>query len=424
MQDNQLSTPDELLDTIEKHEEEFPSLSDISLGAKSKTELTGKLTIMISSAVLEKQVAACIRAVAKNPIVPILDCLHFRIGEGDLMTITGSDLRTSITATLPVWVVNNSLAENLGWCIEATPLHRLLLALPEQPVTLLLDGLKFSLLTESGIYNFTAENGADYPKQPTLDDPETFAWPADELNGIFRDLLPYMSQDDLRPAMTGAGCEVFSGGVDWAATDGHQLIHVRDTLNVRYERVSSFVVSGPTLKQFLALKVKGEEVAVELTPARIRFSWGNKTFTARLIEERFPDFRKAIPEEFTRTATVNRLALLRVLERAMLFVNAHSNQVALKFTPDSSVSVQATDLDTMSSSEETLDLTHYEGDGLTIGFNVKILRANLKAITSKHVQMRFVRTSRGVVVLPFAEGAAQENVTRLVMPVMLNQYEF
>jgi DNA polymerase-3 subunit beta len=64
------------------------------------------MKFVVSSSVLLKQLSAISGVITTNPIVPILENFLFQISDGKL-TITASDLQTSIIAEMPIETRDN-----------------------------------------------------------------------------------------------------------------------------------------------------------------------------------------------------------------------------------------------------------------------------------------------------------------------------
>ena len=91
------------------------------------------MKFIVSSSALLKQLSSINGVVTNNPVVPILENFLFEINNSKL-TITASDLETSMITELPV-----EAKENGRIAAPAKILLETLKNLPDQPVTFTID---------------------------------------------------------------------------------------------------------------------------------------------------------------------------------------------------------------------------------------------------------------------------------------------
>ena len=63
------------------------------------------------------------------------------------------------------------------------------------------------------------------------------------------------------------------------------------------------------------LQVDGEEVELQLSPAKIRIEFGRATLTSKVIDGSFPDYVRVIPQGNTRVLTVDNKLFAQAVDR-------------------------------------------------------------------------------------------------------------
>jgi DNA polymerase-3 subunit beta len=116
--------------------------------------------------------------------------------------------------------------------------------------------------------------------------------------------------------------------------------------------------------------------------------------------------------------TINRSILLNSIRRVSIFSNKTTHQIRLKIT-GSILNISAEDFDYSNSAEETLDC-EYKGDDIQIGFNSRFLIEMLNNIESDEIKLLMSLPNRAGIIKRANEKAEEEDLTMLVMPVMLN----
>lgn len=373
------------------------------------------MKFVISSAALLKQISALNGVIVSNPVVPILENFLFEIKDGTL-TVTASDLQTSMTAEMSVESeTNGSIA------VPAKMLADTLRNLPEQPVTFTVnpDTYVVELHSENGHYKLAGENAADFPRIPEAKNAETVTLPAEVFSSAIAYTLFAVSTDEMKPNMNGVYVNLRNTDATFVSTDSHRL--------VRYRR---FDVSSPVEIAVIiprkALSLLKNTLPADSTPLQLSFnksnafiSFGNIRMVCRLIDERFPDYEYVIPTSNDKILEIDRAEFLGSLKRIAIYANKSTNQVRLKISADV-LEVHAEDIDFSNEGEEKLPCM-YEGEEMEIGFNAKFLIEGLSNLNSKKVIFKLSEPNRAGLLTPDAADE-NEDILMLIMPVMLHSY--
>jgi len=370
----------------------------------------------VSSSVLLKQLAAINGVVSTNPIVPILENFLFQL-DNNLLTVTASDLHTVMVTELPV-----ESSDKGAIAIPAKLLLDTLRGLPEQPITLNIDGDTFGIeiISDNGRYKLSGENPIDFPKIPSVNRAFSVELSSRALSSAIANTLFATSTDELRPAMTGVFLQLGADYATFVATDGHRLIRYR-----RYDvksLVDTTMIIPRKALNLLKTSLPSESVPVkaEFSQANAFFSFANIRMICRLIDERFPDYENAIPTNNPNVLTISRGEVLNSLRRISIYSNRTTHQIRLKLTPPNQLVISAEDLDYSNEANERL-LCEYNGDEMEIGFNAKFLIEMLNNLDTNTLSFELSAPNRAGLVVPL-EKEDDEDILMLVMPVMLNTY--
>ncbi|HNE81955.1 MAG TPA: DNA polymerase III subunit beta, partial [Flavobacteriales bacterium] len=183
------------------------------------------MKFIVSSSALLKQLQSLQGVLASSNTLPILDNFLFEI-DGKQLTVTASDLETTITATMPVEAKDKGVV-----AIPARLLLDTLKAFPEQPLTFSVDGKHYGIeiSSDQGTYKMTGHNGAEFPKSPVIEGGSSFSLPAGTLATAINKTIFATGNDDLRPVMSGIFFELAEDGIRFVATDAHKLVRYTRT---------------------------------------------------------------------------------------------------------------------------------------------------------------------------------------------------
>ena len=373
------------------------------------------MKFVVSSSVLLKQLSAVNGVIANNPIVPILENFLFQIDQNQL-TVTASDLQTVMITTLAIESTDSGAI-----AVPARLLLDTLRGLPDQPVTFKIDKDTFGteIITENGRYKLSGENPIDFPKVPQVTKSISVSIPADVLGSAIANTIFAVSNDDLRPAMTGVYVQLSAEYTNFVATDGHRLIRYRRT-DMKSEHESTLIIPRKALTLLKAtLPSDDTTVTADFSSANAFFSFNNIRMICRLIDERFPDYENAIPQNNPNVMTINRSEFLGSLKRISIYSNKTTHQIRLKLAQNDLV-ISAEDLDYSNEANEKL-MCDYEGDEMEIGFNAKFMVEMLGNISSNMISLEMSQPNRAGLIIP-SDKKENEDILLLVMPVMLNTY--
>jgi DNA polymerase III subunit beta len=373
------------------------------------------MKFVVSSSVLLKQLSSVNGVIANNPIVPILENFLFQLDK-NLLTVTASDLQTVMITTLEV-----DSADTGAIAVPARLLLDTLRGLPDQPVTFKVDKDTFGteIVTENGRYKLSGENPIDFPKVPQVSKSLSVQLPAEVLGAAIANTIFAVSSDDLRPAMTGVYVQLTSEYSNFVATDGHRLIRYR-RMDIKTDSDSTMIIPRKALNLLKSsLPSDDTTVTADFSASNAFFSFNNIKMICRLIDERFPDYENAIPQNNPNVLTINKGELLGSLKRISIYSNKTTHQIRLKLAKNDLV-ISAEDLDYSNEANEKL-MCDYEGDEMEIGFNAKFLIEMLSNVNSNMIALEMSAPNRAGLIVP-ADKKEDEDILMLVMPVMLNSY--
>lgn len=373
------------------------------------------MRFIVSTSTLLKQLQAVNGASSSSTVLPILENFLFEIKEGSLI-ISATDLQTSMTTSLAV-----ESKEEGKVAVPAKILLETLKTLPDQPIAFNIDDNTFAIEISAGDgkYKLSGENGEDFPKIPTVENASAVNVSASVLSQAINKTLFAVSNDELRPNMTGVYCQLNPDSVTFVATDGHKLVRYRRK-DAKSATSSSFILPKKALTLLKSsLPSDDVSVAIEYNNTSAFFRFGNINLVCRLIDERFPDYEAVIPLNNPNKLTIERSLFLNCLRRVVIFANKTTHQVRLRIN-GSELNISSEDIDFANEAHERLSC-QYEGADMEIGFNAKFLIEMLNNLDGEEVLLEMSTPNRAGLLMP-QNGDENEDVLMLVMPVMLNTY--
>ncbi|MBX3240017.1 MAG: DNA polymerase III subunit beta [Chitinophagaceae bacterium] len=371
------------------------------------------MKFIVSSSALLKQLQHISGIVSANTVLPILEDFLFEI-EKNRLTVVATDLETVMKIHMDI-----ESRETGKICIPAKILIDSLKNLPDQPLTFTIEkNFGIEITSDNGKYKVMGENPDNFPKEPETKDASQFTMTSSSLVTAINKTLFAVSNDDLRPAMTGVYFELDKKSITFVATDAHRLVRYRKT-DVNCPEKHSFIVPRKPLNLLKsALPDNDDELKISYNNNHLFVDHGKTELVCRLIDARFPDYKVVIPAENPYKMTVNRQDFQNALKRVSVFSNKSTNQVALTIS-GAELQLAAQDVDFSFEGNERMSCS-YEGEDIQIAFNAKFLVELLGATSSPEVVLELSTPSKAGIVLP-VEKEENEDLLMLAMPLMLNQ---
>ncbi len=375
------------------------------------------MKFVVSSTELLSHLQTVSRVISNKNTLPILDHFLFQL-TGNLLTITASDLETTLITSLNL----ENVSEEGVVAIPAKLLTDTLKEFSEQPLTFDVnqDTKAVVINSETGKFTLPGQDGEDFPAIPTVREERKSSLQTSAetlLSGISKTLFA-TADDELRAVMNGIFVELTPSDVTFVATDAHKLVRYK-RMDIKTENAASFILPkkpAGLLKTVLAKDANN--VLVEFDDKNAFFTMTSYKMICRLVEGTYPSYSSVIPTNNPNTLTIDRLELYNALKRVAVFSNQASNLVKLQLSGNQ-ITISAQDLDFSISAYERLNCL-FEGDDMEIGFKSTFLIEILSNLSSPDVLLRLSDPSRAGLILPSEKEIDDEDTLMLLMPMMIN----
>jgi DNA polymerase-3 subunit beta len=371
------------------------------------------MKFIASSSQLLRQLQILGGVINNNNTLPILDNFLFELKQNELI-ISASDLETTITSTIDVESDSSG-----SIAISARLLLDTLKTFPNQPLTFKTEeNNTIEISSEQGKYDMAYFSGEEFPKTISLDKPSSTVIPASVLGSAISKTIFATGNDDLRPVMSGVFFQFSSDSLTFVATDAHKLVKYTRTDIVANEAAEFIMPKKPLNLLKGILGSNDTDVTIEYNHTNAKFVFDNVVLICRLIDGKYPNYDAVIPKENPNKLTVDRASFLNSTKRVSIFSSKTTHQIRLKMA-GTELNISAEDIDYANKADERLNCD-YQGDDMQIGFNSRFLTEMLSNLTSEEVLIEMSLPNRAGILTPVDGNEEGEQITMLVMPVMLN----
>jgi DNA polymerase-3 subunit beta len=357
---------------------------------------------------LLKPLQAVSGIVERRHTLPILANVLLEQKDGQL-SVTATDLEMQITA-----VADLPGKDGQSTTVGARKLQDLLRALPDDAlVNVDAAGSKMTVKAGRSRFNLQTLAAGDYPRISLgTEQLQTLTLPQKDFRSLLKLAEFAMAQQDIRYYLNGMLLVVDKGSLQAVATDGHRLSWASIPIVGDYSRQEVILPRKTVLELAKLLADQDDPLTIDILANQARFRFGNVELVSKVVDGKFPDYNRVIPQGHTKTFVLDRAELLAALQRAAILSNEKFRGVRLVLT-DNELKIICTNSE-QEEAEEQLEVD-YRGEGLDIGFNITYLLDVLQNTGSDKVALAFGdANSSALVTIP-----GRDDYKYVVMPMRI-----
>jgi DNA polymerase-3 subunit beta len=343
------------------------------------------MDIRIEPRALQNELNLALGIVESKATIPILSNLLLR-ADGEHVELAATDLEVTLRTHCPAEVLEPGgitvPAKKFGAIVRAFLGQQAPLSLKSTP-----DG-KLFLQPVGGKqeYHLQTLPEEDFPTLLDLKDAQRIKLPAKAFKRSIGEALVSVGMEDNRFSVRGGLLVLEPDGVTLVSTDSHRLTYTQLKGSVEVQSPLRVLVPRKTLVEFLKLE-DGEDVSLTFKDNNIFLEMGNRLLYSRLMDTTFPAYEKVMPGDLDKKAVLDRLGLLERLKRVSMVAESKTRAVTLAFDPGGSVELLVRNQETGDEGREYLTCENYEGESISIVFNVDNLIDFLSASEAAQVSV-------------------------------------
>lgn len=365
----------------------------------------------ITKDALLKPLQHIVGVVERRQTMPVLSNVLLSC-EDDQLILTTSDTEIEMVAKTTVDSVEDGKIT-----VPAKKFYDICRALPENAqVEFVLDNEKQRANIRSGKsrFNLTTLPADDFPNLKDIESEFQFSIEQNRLKNLIEKTQFAMAQQDVRFYLNGLLLEISDNKVCTVATDGHRLAYCVTEQDVHPSNVIQVILPRKGVIE-LAKVLQDDQalVSIEVAGNHLRIVHPEITFTSKLVDGKFPDYRRVIPPESGHIVGADRVLLKQALSRASILSNEKYRGIRLSIQ-SGALQAQAHNPE-MEEAEEEIEVD-YSGNEVVVGFNVTYLIDAISAVPTDNVRLIFNDTNSSCLVLADTE---ESDCKYVVMPMRL-----
>lgn len=332
----------------------------------------------IEKEALLKPLQIVVGIVERKQTMPILSNILIK-KEFNKISFTATDLEIQISTRIEV--EGDDLKQD-AITVGAKKLQEILRILPDQSrISLEVKESKVQIKSNKSRFNLQSLPAQDFPtlnNQLEQSRKITLSQPA--LKKLLASVQYAMALQDVRYYLNGVLFIVEGNQAKAVATDGHRLAYNAITIADAGEK-SEVIIPRKVIVELSKLLSDDDEdeIEIEFSAQQLRARFSGIEMTTKLIDGKFPDYQRVIPN-YSNHLSINRLLVLQALQRAAILSNEKFRGVRFVLTEKNLCVIS----NNSEQEEAQVEIeTDYHGEAIDIGFNVNYLLDGLSNLHSE-----------------------------------------
>lgn len=357
--------------------------------------ITDKSTLLEGINIVQK-------AVPSKTTLPILEGILFQAKNGKL-TLVSTDLEMGIETTSSVDVI-----EQGSTVVSSKIIGEIVRKLPDSDVEIeTIDNFVY-IKSENSEFKVLSFSTEEFPELPSVSREKGLSLTSSMLKEMIKQTIVAVSNDEIRPILTGVLMEVDGNQVTMVALDGFRMaVRVASALN---DENFKAVIPGKTLVEIGKILNDTEDpVSIFISRNQILFHIGETTVVSRLLEGEFINYKQLLPTEYKTKIVLKKENLLDACDRAALFAKDSNNSIKFEIYDDMMNIKSNSDNGDV---HEQINISK-TGDDIEIAFNPKYLIDALRVINREEIVVEFTTSVSPSIIKPLKDS----EFLYLVLPV-------
>ncbi|MCG6468021.1 DNA polymerase III subunit beta [Vibrio parahaemolyticus] len=347
-------------------------------------------------------------ALGGRPTLPILGNLLIKVEE-NVLSMTATDLEVELVSKVTL----EGDFEAGSITVPSRKFLDICRGLPDDAIiTFVLEGDRVQVRSGRSRFSLATLPANDFPNIEDWQSEVEVSLSQADLRTLIDKTQFSMANQDVRYYLNGMLFEIDGTTLRSVATDGHRMAVSQTQLGADFAQ-KQIIVPRKGVQELVKLMDAPEQpVVLQIGSSNVRAEVNNFIFTSKLVDGRFPDYRRVLPQHTNKTLIASCDELRQAFSRAAILSNEKFRGVRVNLA-GSEMRITANNPE-QEEAEEMLDVT-FEGDSIEIGFNVSYVLDVLNTLRCEKVQVSMSDANASALI----ENADDDSAMYVVMPIRL-----
>lgn len=325
--------------------------------------------------------------------------------------IQATDIKVSFSSSLGAYVKDPGTA-----VVYCDRLLEILRVLPEGEIDFCLDeNMLLSIVPQNAktTYKLKCIAADKYPPQPTIEEGEFIVFPQRDFIEMITQTIFAISDDETRFYLNGVYLEKNADKINMVATDGRRLaLVVKDFTHANAE-LNGCIIPPKILNIVKKYSIGEGNLKIAVKDKIIFIKTGDYLFTSTLLEGKFPNYQKIIPEETTYKVILDRKQFEEAIKRVSILIENKTKSIF--FQLKTNTMLISSEESEIGKAQDEINC-HYGGPEILLVFNYNYILEPLRVINDPKIELDFNDAQRTVILKPLGSN----NYLNIIMPLQTN----
>ncbi|QIA64625.1 DNA polymerase III subunit beta [Vibrio astriarenae] len=347
-------------------------------------------------------------ALGGRPTLPILGNLLIKV-ENNTLSMTATDLEVELVSKVAL----ESDCEAGSITVPSRKFLDICRSLPDaSQITFVLEGERVQVRSGRSRFSLATLPANDFPNIEDWQSDVAISLTQAELKALIDKTQFSMANQDVRYYLNGMLFEIDGTTLRSVATDGHRMAVSQTELSAAAENQQIILPRKGVQELVKLLDAPEQVVELQIGSSNLRAEVNNFTFTSKLVDGRFPDYRRVMPQSTDKTLEASCDELRQAFSRAAILSNEKFRGVRVNLD-GGDMRITANNPE-QEEAEELLDV-QFEGEAIEIGFNVNYVLDVLNTLRCETVRLSMSSANASALI----ENADDDSAMYVVMPIRL-----
>lgn len=354
-----------------------------------------------------------IRGVSNKNLVPILNCIKFKLtNEGLYMLSTDNDI------AIETFIPSSEIEEikELGEIVvSGRYIYEIIRKLPNTIIAieeLTKDIVEIS--TKNSSFKLNCNLVDDFPNVDLSLNDNKIVLNQKTLKNIINQTSFAASLQENRPVLTGVNLKIENNVLIASATDSYRVAQKKIELEEKLNDLN-IIIPVRNINELIKMLNKEENnIEIYIFENKTIFKFNNITMMSSLINGVFPNVNQWIANEFNLTVKLNLSEFYNAIDRASLLTSEEEKNT-IKLEIKDNVAIISSNIPEIGNVKEEINILNKVDKEFLIAFSSKYMLDALRTLDSEFVNLSFNSEVQPIII----RNPEDDNLTQLIVPIKI-----
>ncbi len=352
------------------------------------------------------------RALTQRTTIPVLNGIVFEIDKKGI-DLLASDSELSIKVHIDSSDIKNIEGEG-KIIIQSKSFVEMIKKMPTNIINFEVeDDLKIKIYSDTNQYRLNGYNPMDYPNISMEPNDKAIILKATIIKEIINQTAYALSNQEVRPLLTGLNLKINGDILECIATDSYRLAKKNIRLDNIIENSINIVIPGKSIIELEKILGDDEEnIEMYIFKNKILFKYKNISLLSNLLEGAYPETSHFIPSDFIYMINLKLQDFYDAVDRAALLAENKEKNIIKVHIEDKNMIITSASNE-LGNAEEKINIDSNTKESLNISFSSKYMLDALKVIKEENIFLLLNTDDKPIIIKPVTD----ESLLELILPI-------